>query len=63
MLANSKKLIQGIIMNYTITNDIFVITSNSLGQMPIRMEFFLLFKVYFMHKLLTKENQMIFTFK
>ena len=49
----------GIIMNYHITNVIYVITSNSLGQMQTRMEFFLLFKDYFIRKLLTKVNQMI----
>ena len=49
----------GIIMNYHITNVIYIITSNSLGQMQARMEFFLLFKDYFIRKLLTKENQMI----
>ena len=49
----------GIIMNYHITNVIYVISSNSLGQMQTRMEFLLLFKDYFIKKLLTKENQMI----
>ena len=58
-LANSKKLIHGIIMNYHITNVIYVISGNSLGQMQTRMEFLLLFKYYFIKKLLTKENQMI----
>ena len=47
------------IMNYHITNVIYVISSNSLGQMQTRMEFLLLFKDYFIKKLLTKENQMI----
>ena len=47
------------IMNYHITNAIYVITSNSLGQMQTRMDFFLLFKDYFIKKLLTKENQII----
>ena len=42
---------------------IYVISSNSLGQMQTRMEFLLLFKDYFIKKLLTKENQIIFTFK
>ena len=46
-------------MNYHITNAIYVISSNSLGQMQTRMEFLLLFKDYFIKKLLTKENQMI----
>ena len=46
-------------MHYHITNVIHVISSNSLGQMQTRMEFLLLFKDYFMKKLLTKENQMI----
>ena len=46
-------------MNYHITNVIYVISSNSLGQVQTRMEFLLLFKDYFMKKLLTKENQMI----
>ena len=46
-------------MNYYITNIIYVITSDSLGQMQTRMEFFLLFKDYFIKKLLTKENQTI----
>ena len=46
-------------MNYHITNVIYVISSNSLGQMQTRMEFLLLFKDYFIKKLLTKENQMI----
>ena len=46
-------------MNYHITNVIYVITSNSLGQIQTRMEFFLLFKYYFIKKLLTKENQII----
>ena len=46
-------------MNYHITNVIYVIFSNSLGQMQTRMEFLLLFKDYFIKKLLTKENQMI----
>ena len=46
-------------MNYHITNVVYVISSNSLGQMQTRMEFLLLFKDYFIKKLLTKENQMI----
>ena len=46
-------------MNYHITNVIYVISSNSLEQMQTRMEFLLLFKDYFIKKLLTKENQMI----
>ena len=46
-------------MNYHITNVIYVISSNSLGQMQTRMEFLLLFKDYFIKRLLTKENQMI----
>ena len=46
-------------MNYHITNVIYVISSNSWGQMQSRMEFLLLFKDYFIEKLLTKENQMI----
>ena len=46
-------------MNYHITNVIYVISSNSLGQMQTRMKFLLLFKDYFIKKLLTKENQMI----
>ena len=46
-------------MNYHITNVIYVISSNSLGQMQTRMEFLILFKDYFIKKLLTKENQMI----
>ena len=46
-------------MNCHITNVIYVISSNSLGQMQTRMEFLLLFKDYFIKKLLTKENQMI----
>ena len=46
-------------MSYHITNVIYVISSNSLGQMQTRMEFLLLFKDYFIKKLLTKENQMI----
>ena len=46
-------------MNYHITNVIYVISSNSLGQMQTRMEFFLLFKDYFIKKLLTKEKQMV----
>ena len=46
-------------MNYHITNVIYVISSNSLEQMQTRMKFLLLFKDYFIKKLLTKENQMI----
>ena len=46
-------------MNYHITNVIYVISSNSLGQMQTRLEFLLLLKDYFIKKLLTKENQMI----
>ena len=46
-------------MNYHITNVIYVISSISLEQMQTRMEFLLLFKDYFIKKLLTKENQMI----
>ena len=46
-------------MYYYVTNVIYVISSNSLGQMQTRMEFFLLFKDYFIKKLLTKEIEMI----
>ena len=49
----------GIIMNYHITNVIYVISSNSVGQMQTRIKCLLLFKDYFIKKLLTKENQMI----
>ena len=45
-------------MNYHITNVIYVISSNSLGQMQTKMEFLLLFKDDFIKKMLTKENQM-----
>ena len=56
------KLIHGIIMNSHITNVIYVISSNSLGQMQTRMEFLLLFKDYFIKKVANKRKSNDFTF-
>ena len=44
-------------MNYHVTNVIYAISSNSLGQMQTRMEFLLLLKDYFIKKVVN--NQMI----
>ena len=50
-------------MNYHITNVIYVISSNSLGQMQTRMEFLLLLKDYFIKKVAYKRKSNDFTFK